>query len=92
MYLIHSFCLSKFLYSESTKAEDEEVLERIRGCLDLRDAYVYREKVAPWEKVTELSSTAMETNSDPFHFDPVEATNVSFPLLACNCLAAPRIY
>lgn len=64
----------------------------IRGCLDLRDTYVYREKVAPWEKVTELGSTALETSSDPFHFDLVETTTVSFPLLACNCLAAQRIY
>lgn len=80
------------MYPESTKAEEEEVLERIRGCLDLREAYIYREKDAPWEKVTELGSTVLDSNRDPFHFDLVEATSVSFCLLACNCLAAIRIY
>ncbi|RVW82456.1 putative AMP deaminase [Vitis vinifera] len=66
------------IVQESTNVEEEEVLEMIRGCLDLRDTYVYREKVAPWEKVTELGSTALETSSDPFHFDLVETTTHHF--------------
>lgn len=64
----------------------------IRRCLDLRDTYVYRENIAPWEKVTEPGNTASEINSDPFHFDLVEATAVSFLLLVSNCLAAKRLY
>lgn len=67
--------------SESTSREEEEVLKMIRECLDLRKNYVYRELVAPWKKETEVKSSASNKNSDPFHFEPVEATAVSHFLL-----------
>lgn len=43
----------------------------IRECLDLRKKYVYKENVVPWK------AEPVETNSDPFHFEPVKATGVS---------------
>lgn len=52
----------------------------IRECLDLREKYVYREETAPWMKSTEGDVNVQHVNSDPFHFVPVEATSVSFPL------------
>ncbi|KAL0004007.1 hypothetical protein SO802_011568 [Lithocarpus litseifolius] len=65
---------------ESTSREEEEVLKMIRECLDLRKNYVYRELVAPWKKETEKSS-ASNMNSDPFHFEPVEATSHRFKMV-----------
>lgn len=53
----------------------------IRGCLDLRERYVYRENVAPWMKAPVEGSSASGVNSDPLCFVPVEATAVSWPLL-----------
>ncbi|WJX56659.1 AMP deaminase [Trifolium repens] len=44
----------------------------IRECLDLRKKYVYKENVVPWK------AEPVETNSDPFHFEPVEATGHHF--------------
>ena len=46
----------------------------IRECLDLRKKYVYKEKVAPWK------AEPVAKSSDPFHFEPVEATAVSLLL------------
>ncbi|KAK7274693.1 hypothetical protein RIF29_15790 [Crotalaria pallida] len=54
--------------NEPTNIEEEEVCKMIRDCLDLRKKYVYRENVAPWK------AEPVEKKSDPFHFEPVEAT------------------
>lgn len=48
----------------------------IRECLDLRKAYVYKE-IAPWRKEAIPESYSSKTSTDPFHFDPVEASSVS---------------
>ncbi|RDX92539.1 AMP deaminase, partial [Mucuna pruriens] len=52
---------------ETTNIEEEEVCKMIRECLDLRKKYVYKENI-PWK------TEPVETNSDPYHFEPVEAT------------------
>ena len=63
--------------SEPMNIEEEEVCKMIRECLDLRKKYVYKENVLPWK------AEPVETNSDPFHFEPVEATGVSLLLVHC---------
>ncbi|KAM0983990.1 hypothetical protein ACFX2I_011391 [Malus domestica] len=62
---------------ESISKEEEEVHKMIRECLDLRKRYLYKEEVAPW-MVARLDSIAPEKKSDPFHFDPVEASTHCF--------------
>ncbi|KAH1197975.1 AMP deaminase [Glycine max] len=52
--------------NETTNIEEEEVYKMIRECLDLRKKYVYKD--VPWK------TEPVETNSDPYHFEPVEAT------------------
>lgn len=47
----------------------------IQECLDLREKYVYKEDIS-------LRTEPVETNFDPYHFEPVEATTVSL-LLQC---------
>lgn len=56
--------------SEPLNIEEEEVCKMIRECLDLRKKYIYKENVVPWK------AEPVETNPDPFHFEPVEATGV----------------
>ncbi|XP_021731135.1 AMP deaminase-like isoform X3 [Chenopodium quinoa] len=56
--------------------EEEEVQRLLRDCLELREAYVYKEQVAPWNKP--VDSTASGKIEDPFHFSPVEKTNHDF--------------
>ncbi|KMT07152.1 hypothetical protein BVRB_6g154780 [Beta vulgaris subsp. vulgaris] len=53
--------------------EEEEVQRMLRECLELREAYVYREQVAPWNKP--LDDTASGAVEDPFHFYPIEKTD-----------------
>lgn len=48
----------------------------IRECLDLRNSYLYTEKVAPWMKHSVEESTASEVNTD--HFEPFPATSHCF--------------
>ena len=50
----------------------------IQGCLELRDKYVYREEIAPWTKEPCAEPSTPKVRSDPFRFEPVEKTAVSF--------------
>lgn len=65
---------------ESTTAEDEEEREIIEECLDLRESYVYRERVVPWMKESVGVFSASEMKRDPFHFEPTEATSHHFKM------------
>lgn len=56
--------------------EEEEVQRLLRDCLELREAYVYKEQVAPWNKP--VDATATGKIEDPFHFSPVEKTYHDF--------------
>lgn len=61
---------------ESINVEEEEVRKMIRECLDLRNSYLYAEKVAPWMKHSVEESTASEVNADDF--EPFPATSHCF--------------
>lgn len=56
--------------------EEEEVQRMLRECLELREAYVYKEQVAPWKEPVDASASGKIDN--PFHFSPIEKTDVSF--------------
>ncbi|PQQ00352.1 AMP deaminase isoform X2 [Prunus yedoensis var. nudiflora] len=62
---------------ESISKEEEEVHKMIRECLDLRKRYLYKEEVAPWT-VARTDSIVSEKKSDPFHFEPVDASTHCF--------------
>lgn len=73
----------KRMDSESkSKVEEEEVWTIIRECLDLRKSYVYLEMVEPWKKEAVVESSASVMTRDQFHFEPAEATAVSYFILA----------
>ncbi|KAL5761882.1 hypothetical protein ACOSP7_018146 [Xanthoceras sorbifolium] len=75
--LPHTILPLKSAVHDSTNIEEEEVRKMIRECLDLRKSYVYTE-VAPWRKEAVTESHASATRSDPFHFEPVEASTHHF--------------
>ncbi|KAL2904317.1 AMP deaminase [Bienertia sinuspersici] len=56
--------------------EEEEVQRMLRECLELREAYVYKELVAPWNK--KVDATASGKIENPFQFSPVEKTAHDF--------------
>ncbi|KAF9673500.1 hypothetical protein SADUNF_Sadunf10G0030700 [Salix dunnii] len=62
--------------SESINIEEEEVRKMIRECLDLRNSYLFAEKVTPWTKhsVEEYSASGLNTD----HFEPFPATSHCF--------------
>lgn len=60
--------------NESVYKEELEVWEMLRECLELREKYVFREKIAPWVKATGEESRASFRNTDPLCFVPVEKT------------------
>ena len=66
---------------DSTNVEEEEVRKMVWECLELRNKYVYREEIAPWTKEPVTEPSTPKARSDPFHFEPVEKTAVSFFLL-----------
>lgn len=59
---------------ELLNVEEEEVRRMLRECLELRQAYVYEEEVAPWNQ--SLDATESEKNGDPFC--PVEKMDHDF--------------
>ncbi|CAI9092743.1 OLC1v1028068C1 [Oldenlandia corymbosa var. corymbosa] len=59
---------------ESMNVEDEEVMKMIRECLDLREKYVFREKIAPWMKGADHEHVKSDVKQNPLEFVPVEAT------------------
>lgn len=61
---------------EPLSMEEEEVRRMLRECLELREAYVYKEEVAPWNKPNDVASAVK--NTDPFRFYPVEKTDHDF--------------
>ncbi|KAJ6356149.1 hypothetical protein OIU78_004287 [Salix suchowensis] len=62
--------------SESKNIEEEEVRKMIRECLDLRNSYLFVEKVTPWMKHSVEESTASGVNTD--HFECFPATSHCF--------------
>ncbi|KAI7743359.1 hypothetical protein M8C21_006656 [Ambrosia artemisiifolia] len=66
------------LMKETLNHEEEEVRKMIRECLDLREKYVFREKVLPWTLTHEADSRSSNVKSDPFQFVPVESTKHHF--------------
>lgn len=71
--------------------EEEEVRKMICECLELRQRYLYQEKVSPWRKLAPENSSASEMKKDPFHFGPVDVSAVSHLLLIYGLvLLSPR--
>lgn len=61
---------------EPLNVEEKEVRRMLHECLELRQAYVYEEEVAPWNQ--SLDATESEKNRDPFCFCPVEKMDHDF--------------
>lgn len=49
----------------------------LRYCLDLREAYLYKDSVAPWNITVEKGTPSTERKKDPYEFVPVKASSVS---------------
>lgn len=63
---------------DTATAEEEEVCRMMQECLDLREKYVFRENVAPWEKEIITDPCTPKRNPNPFHYEHEPASEHHF--------------
>lgn len=63
--------------TETPAIDEIDVYKTLQKCLELRDSYVFREKVAPWEKEVITDPSTPKPNPNPFSYTPEEKTEVS---------------
>ncbi|KAJ7519785.1 hypothetical protein O6H91_20G055400 [Diphasiastrum complanatum] len=59
---------------EAPSEEEEEVCILMQECLALREKYVYRERVHPWDKEEIIDPSTPKPNPDPFQYEPEVAS------------------
>eukprot|EP01018_Ginkgo_biloba_P003890 Gb_35523 [translate_table: standard] len=65
---------------EAPTTEEEEVCWMMQECLALRDKYVFREKVLPWEKEIITDPSTPKANPDPFYYETEPASEHCFQM------------
>jgi AMP deaminase len=76
------FCLLKNSITETPAIDEIDVYKTLQKCLELRDNYVFREKVAPWEKELITDPSTPKPNPNPFSYTPEEKTEVSIMMVS----------
>lgn len=54
-----------------------EVYKILQKCLELRESYVFREEIAPWEKEVITDPSTPKPDPNPFAYAPEQKTDVS---------------
>ena len=62
--------------AEIPTADEIEVFKILQKCLELRDSYLYREEVAPWEKEIINDPCTPKPNPNPFTYVPEPKSEV----------------
>lgn len=70
------FCV--FLTAERPSLDEEDLYMILQKCLALRENYVFREEVAPWEKEVITDPSTPKPNPNPFAYVLEQKTDVSF--------------
>ncbi|XP_020522307.1 AMP deaminase [Amborella trichopoda] len=73
-----TFVRLKISPTEAPLPDEEEVYSLLRGCLELRERYVFREAIAPWEKEEITDPSTPRPNPDPFAIEPEQKTDHYF--------------
>ncbi|GLJ38699.1 hypothetical protein SUGI_0788790 [Cryptomeria japonica] len=66
---------------EPPSTEEEEVCLMLQDCLQLRNKYVFRDMVAPWEREVVTDPCTPKPNPDPFVYETEEKTDHSFQMV-----------
>ncbi|XAR55809.1 AMP deaminase [Bertholletia excelsa] len=53
---------------EKPSPDEEDVYRNLQGCLELRQSYVFREAIAPWEKEVISDPSTPKPNPNPFDY------------------------
>ena len=62
--------------AEIPTADEIEVFKILQKCLELRDSYLYREEVAPWENEIINDPCTPKPNPNPFTYVPEPKSEV----------------
>ncbi|GMH10214.1 hypothetical protein Nepgr_012055 [Nepenthes gracilis] len=65
-----TFVRLKITPTEAPSSDEKESYLVLQECLELRESYVFREAIAPWEKEVILDPSTPRPNPNPFHFSP----------------------
>jgi AMP deaminase len=72
------------VYASETPSHDEiEAYKVLQKCLELREKYIFREEVAPWEKEIITDPSTPKPNPNPFNYEHQTKTEVSTFLYVC---------
>ena len=71
------FCLMP----EIPSPDEIEVYKILQKCLELRDCYLFREEIAPWEKEIINDPCTPKPNPNPFTFVPEPKSEVAYLFL-----------
>jgi AMP deaminase len=63
---------------EIPSPDEIEVYKILQKCLELRDCYLFREEVAPWEKEVINDPCTPKPNPNPFTFVPEPKSEVAY--------------
>lgn len=63
--------------SETPSHDEMEAYKVLQKCLELRERYIFREEVAPWEKEIITDPSTPKPNPNPFNYVHQAKTEVS---------------
>ncbi|KAL6003363.1 hypothetical protein ACLOJK_023586 [Asimina triloba] len=70
-----TFVRLKISPTETPSTDEEEVYKVLQECLELRDSYVFREEVAPWEKEVITDPSTPKRDPNPFAYASEKKTD-----------------
>ncbi|XXG39706.1 hypothetical protein AAC387_Pa01g0594 [Persea americana] len=75
-----TFVRLKITPTEVPSADEAEVYQILQECLELRESYVFREEVAPWEKEVITDPSTPKSNPTPFAYAAEQKTDHYFQM------------
>ncbi|KAJ6845737.1 AMP deaminase-like [Iris pallida] len=76
-----TFVRMKISPSETPSADEAEVYKIIQECLDLREHYVFKEDIVPWEKEIITDPSTPKPNPNPFAYGTEQRTDHFFQMV-----------
>ncbi|PWA73079.1 AMP deaminase, putative / myoadenylate deaminase [Artemisia annua] len=65
---------------ETPSPDEAEVYKALQVCLEMRESYVFRESIAPWEKEVISDPSTPKRNPNPFDYIPERKTDHYFEM------------